>query len=621
MPGHDPIPAPTPVYPSAAQLRNLFDSSPDVICLFDREGRFVAVSAAARRCWGYEPADLIGRSSLDLVHPDDRAATCAAAAALLTAASAQHFENRYRRADGSVVYLLWSGHWNATEGLVYAIARDISAQRLQEAEASSWRAAARQQQETLFRLQQETEEELRRSNERFRLAARTDAIYDWDIPSNALHWGEGLQTIFGYASHELQMDQWEARVHPDERAALLHSLDRTLHDPAADHWEAEYQLLRPEGGWRFVHEIGYILRDAAGNALRMVGRLRDISGRRQREAELRKLSLIAEQTEDAIVITNAAKETTWVNDAFTRLTGYTLADMQGRRPVAVLEGPALDPATIARVDAEYALKRPFSLEALNYRKDGTPFWSIISIEPVLDANGNVLEYFSIRKDITERKELERQLEQQRQQMTAAVIAAQEKERSDMSQELHDNVNQVLTTVKLYQELLLTGIGDREELARKSMTLLQESINEIRSISKRLSAPSLGKIRLHESVRELADAVAATNKLRIWLDTAAIQHYEAPQQLHITLYRILQEQLTNILKHAGASEAWLSFSIGEGSLRMTLSDNGAGFDPTRHHAGIGLNNIRSRAESLGGRVDLQSSPGMGCRLTVSLLLLS
>ena len=590
-----PIPALPAVCLPAARLLQLFDASPDALCLFDRAGRFLAVSAACRALWGYAPEDLIGRRYLYLVHPDDQAATRATAGALRHGAAVSAFENRCRRADGTLIAIRWSASRDEAEGIVYAIARDAGA----------------------LRRQQEAEEELRRSNERFRLAARTDAIYDWDLASGRLHWGEGLRSIFGYEESELQLAQWIDALHPSERAGLEQSLRAALDNPATDHWAAEYQLRRPDGSWSFVHEKGYILRDAAGSATRMVGRIEDITGRKHRETELRKLSLITEQTDDAIVVTNAQKETTWVNAAFTRLTGYSLADMLGRRPAALLEGPRPDAQLLARVEEEYRHKRPFTLEALNYRKDGSPFWSLISIEPVLDAEGNVLEYFSIRKDITERKRLEQQLEQQRQLMTAAVIAAQEKERSDMSRELHDNVNQVLTTVKLYQELALSGFGDRDELARKSMRLLQESINEIRSISKRLSAPSLGTIRLHESVRELADAVTATNRLQVSLDTAAIAGYDCPRETHIALYRMLQEQLTNVLKHAGATEVRIRFSLSPQELTMEVRDDGCGFHPSARHAGTGLSNIRSRAEGLGGTVQVESAPGQGCTLRVTL----
>lgn len=185
--------------------------------------------------------------------------------------------------------------------------------------------------------------------------------------------------------------------------------------------------------------------------------------------------------------------------------------------------------------------------------------------------------------------------------------------------MHDNVNQVLTSVKLYQELLLSGIGDDEALVRRSIELLQSSINEIRSLSKRLSAPTLGNIRLRDSVRELADTVAATRQFAISMDTDAVQELEVDETLHLALYRILQEQLTNILKYADASLVHLSFERDHDILTMVVADNGRGFDPQQKSTGIGLSNIKARAESLGGVMKVESAPGAGFRLTVSIPL--
>ncbi|RYZ21852.1 MAG: PAS domain S-box protein [Chitinophagaceae bacterium] len=854
-------------YPPVAQLRRLFDLSPDVLCVIGREGLFVSVSPSCQQMWGYAPEELIGKPFSELLLPADRPATDAVVAALLAGAVITAFENHYRHRDGRIVPLMWAGSLDGTDGHIYCIARDATEhQRLRQQETEHL-ARIRQEQEALIRRQRETEEELRRSNERFQLAARTDAIYDWDISSGQLHWGEGLHLLFGYQPEELQMAAWERSLHPDDRSRLVESLEATLADPAADAWEYSYQIRHSNGEWRHVFEKGFILRDDNGRAVRMVGRMQDVTairrteverrkwgsqlrgqqetmsavleqlriglitigtdghvsywnseaeritrwpraavvgkhfrdlapgidqsvfgdlyrrllqqgghvvqevlspyaqqwleiqgyissgrasfffkditsrkryederqklsliarqtsnavslldtdftitwinpaythiygfsfeeavgrrptqliagpdtdealvqqfrddmqagrefraefvnytkdGRRiitditaqpvlspegqllyyfvmarditrriEREAEFRKLSLITQQTDDGIIVTDADKRTTWVNDGFTRMTGYTLEEMRGHRPAHILQGPKPDHASLKWVDEQYARRKPFSLEVLNYKKDGTPFWSLLSIQPLFDEAGNVVEYFSIRKDITARKQLEQELERERQKTTAAVIAAQEKERSDVSQELHDNVNQVLTTVKLYQELCLSGIGNRDELTRRSMELLQDSISEIRSLSKRLSAPSLGKIRLQDSIRELTEAVAATGKLEVQLDTAPIADFEADSTLHLAIYRILQEQLTNILKHAAAHTAHISFTVAPGAfLVMQVTDDGVGFDTAARGSGSGLANIRSRAESLQGTISLASAPGEGCTLVVALPL--
>ena len=174
-------------------------------------------------------------------------------------------------------------------------------------------------------------------------------------------------------------------------------------------------------------------------------------------------------------------------------------------------------------------------------------------------------------------------------------------------------NQVLTTVKLYQELCLSGIGSSEELITKSIQLLQESINEIRSLSKRLSAPTLGKIKLKDSLNELVDAIAATNRIQIEVDTSQIDNLDVGQDVHLALYRIMQEHLTNILKHASAEQVFITMTLEEGELVLKIMDDGKGFDIRQKRNGIGISNMTTRAESVQGRLVVNSAPGMGCVL--------
>lgn len=227
------------------------------------------------------------------------------------------------------------------------------------------------------------------------------------------------------------------------------------------------------------------------------------------------------------------------------------------------------------------------------------------------------------RDVTERKKLVQQLihEQQQQQkrITAAVIKATENERAAVGKELHDNVNQVLTTVKLYQELCLSNTGNTQQLLLKSIALLQDSINEIRGLSKRLSAPSLGKILLKESVAELVEAINATNRIHI-IYQSHINGIVVPDDVHLAIYRIIQEHLTNVLKHAKATKAVVDIDfIGE-NLLLTIWDNGVGFDTSQKSSGIGIANMESRVEDLNGSIDIASAPGKGCKLDVKIPLL-
>jgi signal transduction histidine kinase len=261
----------------------------------------------------------------------------------------------------------------------------------------------------------------------------------------------------------------------------------------------------------------------------------------------------------------------------------------------------------------------------------------------LRANGPVqFEYFSNRidrwievttypsesglsvffRDITERKYLQEQLLREREhhqmRVAGAVVKATEKERAEVSKELHDNVNQVLTTVKLYTELCLSHTPGTDELLKKSMELLQNSINEIRSLSKRLSATSLGKIRLADSVRELVDSIRNTSPFKVNFEQN-IPDLDISDDVHLTTYRILQEQFTNIINHAQATVVYVRMYKKENTLLVEVTDNGVGFDLNKVHEGIGIANMTTRAADVNAAINIHSVPGVGSTLILTIPL--
>ncbi|MFC5412487.1 PAS domain S-box protein [Larkinella bovis] len=136
------------------------------------------------------------------------------------------------------------------------------------------------------------EQKLQLSNERYYYVnkATDDAIYDWDIALNFIHWGEAFFRWFGYAEDDrFSIEKWAALVHPEDIPALECSLNTTLDDPLKNSWTVSYRLKRADGVYTFVEENGYVLRDQQGRATRMIGVLRDISGRKKAQAELESL--------------------------------------------------------------------------------------------------------------------------------------------------------------------------------------------------------------------------------------------------------------------------------------------------------------------------------------------
>ena len=228
----------------------------------------------------------------------------------------------------------------------------------------------------------------------------------------------------------------------------------------------------------------------------------------------------------------------------------------------------------------------------------------------------------LANDVTERIQLEEELNEQRlsrqKQITEAVILAQEKERTEIGKELHDNVNQILGASNLYINTAMTDDEMRQELLERSTELVSNAINEIRKISKSLITPGLREIGLIESIEDIIDDMKmAKYDMLIDLDLQNIAEDQIEDRRKLTLFRIVQEQLNNIVKHARATRVLIRLSVESAFIVLTIADNGVGFDVGRHRKGVGITNIISRTELFNGRVDIQSAPGEGCTLTVSL----
>lgn len=226
---------------------------------------------------------------------------------------------------------------------------------------------------------------------------------------------------------------------------------------------------------------------------------------------------------------------------------------------------------------------------------------------------------SLSTNITEKVLLENSLIEERklrqQQITEAVITGQEKERTELGEELHDNINQILASTKLYIECALKDKNPRFDLMAASKSLVEKAMTEIRNLSKSLLPPSLGEIGLHQALQELIDNIKQVNPLQIslkWNDTCEA---EFDNKLKLTIFRIVQEQINNVIKHADATKACISIEKIEENLVVSIKDDGLGFNTALKKNGVGLRNISSRAEVNNGKVSIISKPGEGCLLIV------
>ena len=483
-------------------------------------------------------------------------------------------------------------------------------------------------------------EYLRESNEQFNtvVKATNDAIWDWDIAAGKLSIvGDTYQQLFG---HDMKgavspEELWAAVMHPDDRERVVSKLRQVISEGVAAKWEDEYRLRRAGGEYAYVHDRGYIIH--AGGPVRMIGAIQDITARKRSEeiilaSEERYRQLFYKNPFPTWIFDPDSLQIMEVNDAAREKYGFsreefgrlTMRDLheEGEMEMFMAELRGKRKSGVGRV----AVLRPGAEESVG----GARLWhhhNKWGRVMIVEITSHPMDYFGkacmqvIVNDVTERIRLEKELALQQklkqQQITEVVLGAQERERFELGQELHDNINQILATSKLYLDVAMEEKEPRLELLAKSRKNISVAIEEIRKLSKDLIAPSLNDLGLTQSIKELIRSIQSVGKMRIRLNITGLDEAELLPEQKMNIYRIIQEQLNNILKHAQAGEVVIELSKVKEQVRLRLADDGKGFDPRMRRKGVGISNIISRAELYNGKVEIESAPGKGCQLTVVL----
>jgi PAS domain S-box-containing protein len=242
---------------------------------------------------------------------------------------------------------------------------------------------------------------------------------------------------------------------------------------------------------------------------------------------------------------------------------------------------------------------------------------------VVYENGLPVKMIGSLQDVTDLKKLENELVeeklQRQKEISEMVIRVQEKERTRIGHELHDNVNQILSTTKMFIEMLTPQSDDEKKIKAKSIEYILSSIEEIRKLSKELVVPTLGEKGLVDSIYSLIEDIQFSSPLRIRFLHDTENDMLSPGK-KITVFRIVQEQMKNILKYSKAKQVDICLRSRNTDIELVIKDDGIGFDPKQTHRGIGLSNIHDRTRFYNGTVDIQTSPGNGCLVTITLPLM-
>ena len=262
----------------------------------------------------------------------------------------------------------------------------------------------------------------------------------------------------------------------------------------------------------------------------------------------------------------------------------------------------------------------FDVEYRFLRDDGTYAFVYDRGKIIRNHEGKPVRMIGAVQNITERKRLENELlqnELERQKaINQATVETQEQERSEIGKELHDNVNQVLTTTKLYLDLAMSNVELKDQLIDKSTKNIISVINEIRQLSRSLMDPSIGDLGLIDSIHDLIENINLTRKLHVSLISDRKIETLLDKNQKLAVFRIIQEALNNAIKHAKATTVTITFKRSKNKLEIIIQDDGVGFIPGQVKKGAGLKNIQNRIYLIDGTHTIHSEPGKGCKLVIN-----
>jgi signal transduction histidine kinase len=231
-----------------------------------------------------------------------------------------------------------------------------------------------------------------------------------------------------------------------------------------------------------------------------------------------------------------------------------------------------------------------------------------------DEIGDLTRAFNVMVNKIKMQNDEIQLE--RAKRITSVLDGQEQERQRLSRELHDGLGQHILAIKMKLERAENAVGDnKQQIIAEAKNLLVDASREIISMSENLMPPVLTQFGLISAIDNLCKDVGAANKMNVNFNFNDIPE-NCDNQTKIYLYRILQEALNNVIKHAQATEVLINIDYQKNRFELRIADNGKGFNPNEQkRAGNGIYNMRERVEILGGQFDIESVTGNGTIITI------
>ncbi len=372
----------------------------------------------------------------------------------------------------------------------------------------------------------------------------------------------------------------------------------------------------------------YPVKDSDGSAIVLEVGI-DITERTKIVEELRrseeKYRMLVEGMGEGLGVTDANQVLTYVNKRICEMLGYSRDELLGRPTTDFVDADYRALLETQRQLRSKGERLPY--EVVWIRKDGSRVTTVVTPRLISGADGRFEGSFGIVSDITERKRIEqalRESERRLHDLSAQLLQVQETERSRISRELHDELGQGLNTLKLRLAVIRNKLEKDQDFLRnecdETLAYVDQVIEDVRRLARDLSPRVLEDLGLVAALRHLINGFSRRSETSVSLKIDDIDRILS-RNAEVMLYRIVQEILTNIGKHAAAERASVRIERYDAGVRCLIEDNGNGYDSERDEAagsggrGMGIAIMKERLRMLGGSIELWSRPGRGTRISV------
>lgn len=604
---------------SEKKYKLLFFSNPSPMWLYDLETlKFLDVNEVAIKNYGYSREEFLSMTIKD-IRPDEDIPKL-----LDNIKNAQYgveysTDWRHKRKDGTIIYVDIRSNAIEYQGRKskFVTAIDIS-KRIK------------------------AEEALKASTEKLRAFFDSNliGILFGDIHGSVSEANDEFLRIIGYSRLELEQGKirWNKITPPEFLKLDSEKVEEALAKGVCEPYEKQY--IRKDGSHVWVLVAFILVGEQRENSVAYILDLTKLKEAELRQKELNKkneellkmLQIQIDHMPVGYLITDKDFKITFWNPAAEKIFGYSAKEIIGQKPYNFILSESQKPFIDDRRKLwSKGIKNAHSINE-NITKNGRNIICDWINTPILDENGKFKELVSMVIDITERINSEEEIKRQREELRALASYLQsvrEKERIAISRELHDELGQILTSVKMnliiMSKEMTIQLKDHDTMyfdnEIKSMTtLLDKSVQSVRKIISYLRPEALTNLSLIEAIEW---QIHEFNKIpgikgSFFNTCPAIR---TDDEFNTSVFRIIQEALTNVRRHSGATEVKVKFSCKSNFLTLSVKDNGKGIDNVEklRTKSFGLLGIRERAILLGGKSEIFSKPGDGTELVVTIPL--